>query len=103
MDDNVASGYGLIIYADRSIWISKFISGQKTGIGLYLQNDGEWETVNFNEGEPILISSSVVYTEMKNARKQLLGNAFKDLAINAIEVASSIQELNNTNSNINIV
>lgn len=72
------NGFGLLIFGNGDMWISGFKDGEQKGIGLYLQYDGEWETLNFKkDGNCDLVSSSVNYRNIDLERKSITRAAIK--------------------------
>lgn len=84
-------GFGLIIFPDHSYLISNFVDGERTGISVYMQNDGNWVSENV-EGDVVTpISSSEEYSTIeannKAAFRQTLSEALGYFA-EAVNVAS---------------
>lgn len=65
-------GFGTLIFDNGDMWQGTFKEGQRSGIGLYLCYDGEWETVSFKGDEATTVSSSMEYREIDATRKAAL-------------------------------
>lgn len=75
----IPDGFGVIINADKSMWIGRFKDGMQTGVSLMIQPNAEWLTVNANDGEYEVISSSVAYKEMNELRKANMRAALSEM------------------------
>jgi len=64
------NGMGIILFTNGDFIISHFKDGIRNGIGLYMSENGEWETQNCKaSGEIVTISSSEYYRQVDSERK----------------------------------
>ncbi len=62
-------GMGIILFDNGDFIISRFKDGIRMGIGLYMSENGEWETQNCKaSGEIVTISSSDYYRQIDSER-----------------------------------
>lgn len=73
--NGVPNGLGVVVYPDGAIWFHSFKDGVAKGIGLYAAYDGEWQTLKWDNGEAVAVSSSEYYRQVDKARKASLRNA----------------------------
>lgn len=73
--NDIPNGFGVVIYPDGSLWFHSFKDGSAKGIGLYIAQDGEWQTLKWENGEAVTVSSSEYYRQVDYARKASLRNA----------------------------
>lgn len=73
--NNIPNGLGVVLYPDGGLWFHSFKDGIAKGIGLYAARDGEWQTLKWDNGEAIAVSSSEYYRQVDQARKSSLRNA----------------------------
>lgn len=73
--NGIPNGLGVVLYPDGALWFHSFKEGVAKGIGLYAAWDGEWQTLKWENGEAIAISSSEYYRQVDQARKASLRNA----------------------------
>ncbi len=73
-NDN-ANGYGIYIFKNGDIWQGRYKDGQRKGVGLYLTSEGEWETINYQGADGIVISTSEQYRNIDAMRKAYLSKA----------------------------
>ena len=76
--NNLPDGFGMLIFSNGDLWQSSFKEGNRKGIGLYMANNGEWETMSFKGEEYSVVSSSENYRNMEAIRKANFRNAFSD-------------------------
>ena len=78
------TGLGMMIAADGTsvdhcedcvVYVSNWKEGIAKGIGLYAARDGEWQTLKWDNGEAVTVSSSEYYKQIDYARKASLRNA----------------------------
>ena len=85
---------GIVLMQDGDLCQNTFKDGERCGIGLYLMNDGNWETVSFENGKTYTITSSENYNQIDNQRKQMAreawANAGKQLAALSFQMAETI-------------
>lgn len=70
--EGVPDGFGTLVIDNGDLWQGSFKNGRRSGIGLYLCYDGEWETINIKGEEATMVSSSVEYRAIDDARKAAL-------------------------------
>lgn len=91
---NVPNGMRIVLMQDGDLCQNTFKDGERCGIGLYLMNDGNWETVSFENGKTYTITSSENYNQIDNQRKQMAreawANAGKQLAALSFQMAETI-------------
>lgn len=73
--NDIPNGLGVVIYTDGALWFHSFKDGAAKGIGLYAARDGEWQTLKWENGEAVTVSSSEYYRQVDQARKASLRNA----------------------------
>ena len=73
--NGIPNGLGVVIYPDGAFWFHSFKEGIAKGIGLYAARDGEWQTLKWDNGEAVTVSSSEYYKQIDYARKASLRNA----------------------------
>lgn len=71
----IPNGLGVALYPDGSLWFHSFKDGIAKGIGLYAARDGEWQTLKWDNGEVVAVSSSEYYRQVDKARKASLRNS----------------------------
>lgn len=54
-------GYGAIFFSNGDILISRFQNGNRIGINIYIESDGNWLSENVTDGNSAFISSSREY------------------------------------------
>lgn len=80
--DSMPDGFGTIFFKNGDILISNFEKGNRTGINIYLESDGNWVSENVKDGISTFISSSREYasyvegakSEWKATWKRALGS-----------------------------
>lgn len=73
--NGIPNGLGVVLYPDGALWFHLFKDGVAKGIGLYAAYDGEWQTLKWEKGEAVAVSSSEYYRQVDKARKASLRNA----------------------------
>ncbi len=63
------NGFGSIFFSNGDILISKFEDGQRVGISIYLEHDGNWMSENVEDGKSTFISSSREYASYVEGSK----------------------------------
>jgi hypothetical protein len=72
--DNKPNGLGVVIYPNGALWFHAFKEGNASGIGLYMAHDGEWQTLKWENGTTVTVSSSEYYKKIDQARKASFTN-----------------------------
>lgn len=67
--NNHPNGLGVLFYSGDESIQGKFSDGMLKGIGLIMQNGGEWTTVKEHDGMYITLSSSANYEALRQQRK----------------------------------
>lgn len=95
-----ANGYGTIVLQNGDLWLSSFKDGKRNGVGLYLLYNGEWETINVDDDNYDVISSSANYRNIDATRKEAFKNSlseamgyFTAAVQQTIELVGSIQSM----------
>lgn len=76
-DTTTPDGFGAIFFSNGDILISKFQDGQRVGINVYLEHDGNWLSENVDNGNSLFISSSREYASYVAGSKSEWNTAWK--------------------------
>ena len=91
--ENNPHGFGMLVWGNGDIWMGNFKNGEQKGIGLYLQHDGEWETLNFVDGNCDIVSSSVNYRNIDVERKLITRAAIKGALVDFGDALQKFSEI----------
>ena len=100
--NGIPNGLGVVLYPDGSLWFHSFKEGVAKGIGLYATRDGEWQTLKWDKGEAIAVSSSEYYRQVDQARKASLRNALLGVLNEFNSAMQQQQAIFNDGNNTNI-
>lgn len=101
----IPNGKGIIIFFNGDYIISDFINGERTGIGLYMTSDGEWQTEKCRSDNCVVMSSSSYYAQIDAERsrqvKAHLSEAlsyFGDALTRSGEIVAQVNSIRNESS-----
>lgn len=101
--NDIPNGVGVVIYPDGAFWFHTFKNDVPKGIGLYATRNGEWQTLKWENGEAVAISSSEYYKQVDYARKSSLRSALLGV-LNEFNAAMQQQQaISNAGSNAGAV
>lgn len=66
----IPNGMGIIIFNNKDFLISNYIEGSRSGIGLFVTSNGEWQTEKAKNGDITVISSSSYYANIDAERNR---------------------------------
>lgn len=78
MEGNAPSGFGLIIFSDNSYLVSNFKDGNRDGVTVYMQADGNWISENVDGDSVTPISSSEEYATLEANSKAVFRAALSE-------------------------
>jgi len=87
------NGFGSIFFTNGDILISKFKDGQRIGINIYLEHDGNWTSENVEDGNSILISSSREYASYVEGSKSEWNASWKEVLGSLSDWTAALNEL----------
>lgn len=68
-EETTPDGFGAIFFSNGDILISEFQNGNRTGINVYLEHDGNWLSESVKDGNSSFISSSREYASYVEGSK----------------------------------
>lgn len=86
-------GFGAVFFSNGDILISNFQDGQRTGINIYLEHDGNWISENVENGKSSFISSSREYASFVAGSKSTWNAAWKKALGNLDDWSKALNDL----------
>lgn len=92
-EESVPDGFGAIFFSNGDILISDFQNGERIGINIYLEHDGNWFSENVSAGNSIFISSSREYASYVAGSKSEWNAAWKEALGSLEDWSKALSEL----------
>lgn len=92
-EDTNPNGFGAIFFNNGDILISRFEEGQRTGINVYIEHDGNWVSENVEKGNSTFISSSREYASYVEGSKSEWNAGWKKAMGSLSDWAVALNEL----------
>jgi len=110
VSQEIPHGKGVIVFNSGDVLISDFNNGSRTGIGLYISSDGEWQTEKAKGGDVVVMSSSAYYAAIDSDRsrktRESIANALNhlgELLQVSAGVASQISDIRSGRSDVAVI
>jgi hypothetical protein len=88
-EEDYPTGFGAIIFRNGDVCISNFARGERIGIGVYVENDGNWCCEKYTDAEIVQISSSREYSQIVSQARQNYKAVMSDALNNLLNTVES--------------